>query len=443
MTFNAASLHEFLGAHISGVSGWVVAVSGGADSSALLAALCQGRGVCALPLRAVHVNHGLQSAAALFHECCVKLAQHFKIPLTELSVIVAAGPGVSLEAAAREARYAALAADLRPGECLLTAHHQQDQAESLLLQALRGAGPKGLSGMPAIRPLGQGWHLRPLLEVAQCDLRDFYAALNLTSAHDPMNDDLRFDRVYLRKLWPMIESRWPGASSALARAAQHAAQAQVFLEDAARRDLACVRDGDRIMVSGLRGLPDAARLNVLRYWISSTGALLPSTSRLKEALRQILNAQSDHLPVVFWGEHALRRYRDRVFLTPKKLPVFDQILRWSTRSDAELDLGNGLGKLCWIPQQGGLDLDRLPKNCLVHGRMGGERIKLGLHSSTQTLQHLYQRHGILPWMRSALPLIYIEESLVAVGDLWVDARWCVSKDALGVGVLWLQAPVCA
>ncbi len=424
-------------------TGWVVAVSGGADSSALLAALGQEGEFCGLPLRAVHVDHGLQSASALFRECCVSQARHFKIPLTELSVVVAARAGDSLEAAARESRYAALAANLRVGECLLTAHHQQDQAESLLLQALRGAGPKGLSGMPTLRPLGLGWHLRPLLEVARRDLRDFYAALNLPCAHDPMNDDLRFDRVYLRKLWPIIERRWPGAVSTLARSSQHAAQAQEFLEDAASRDLAYVRDGDRIMVPGLRGLSDAARLNVLRYWISSTGALLPSTARLKEALRQILNAQSDHLPVVFWGEHALRRYRDRVFLTPKALPVLDRFLQWSTRSDAELDLGYGLGKLRWIPQQGGLKFDRLPKHCLVRGRVGGERIKLGLHSSTQTLQHLCQRHGILPWMRAGLPLVYIDECLVAVGDLWADARWCESKDALGVGVLWVDGPICA
>src|SRR5713226_10050308 len=212
MSFSAASLRAVLDAHTpAGATGLVVALSGGADSAGLLAAASAlDSSFRGLRVRAVHVDHGLQTAAAAFGESCAALCRRLHIPLTVIRVVVETPPGASIEAAARDARYAALEEELKPVECLLTAHHREDQAETLLLQALRGAGLKGMSAMPICRPLGRGWHVRPLLDVPQSELLAFGASVSGAASSgvsviDPMNENMRFDRGYLRRrVWPLI-----------------------------------------------------------------------------------------------------------------------------------------------------------------------------------------------------------------------------------------------
>ncbi len=229
-----------------------------------------------------------------------------------------------------------------PGECLLTAHHAQDQAETLMLQLLRGAGLKGLSAMPLCRPFAGGWHLRPMLEVAQRELGEFREAHGIDAAEDPMNHDPRFDRSYLRdSVWPLIEGRWPGAASALARSSRHIADAQGLLDRAAAAAVERLRDGEALSVPGLRALPELEQVNTLRYWLTTAGILLPPASRLSEALRQMLTAHSDHLPVVEWGGFALRRYRDRLFVTPAHVPAIGAPLEWRTGDGVEVGIGPG------------------------------------------------------------------------------------------------------
>jgi tRNA(Ile)-lysidine synthase len=364
------------------------------------------------------------------------------VHLDVVTVEVAAGPGLSIEAEARAARYRAIEGVLGAGECLLTAHHAEDQAETLLLQLLRGAGLKGLSGMPVCRVFGPGWHVRPLLEVARAALREFGAAHEILGVDDPMNRDLRFDRAYLRQeIWPCIERRWPGAASALARSAQHLSQAQVFLDSSAARTVDRLRDGDALSVPGLRALPAREQANVLRYWIAAAAIVPPSTSRLLEAMRQIFTANADHLPAVVWGEHALRRYQERLFVTPAELPALpEEAVEWRVEPGARLDLGAGLGALSWAPRPGGLDAARLPGAVSVRRRCGGETLKPSARARTQTVQHLCQAMGVLPWMRDALPMICAGDALVAVGDLWQDARFSVAAGARGLACVWENAP---
>jgi tRNA(Ile)-lysidine synthase len=455
MTFSAASLRVALDAHTpGGATGLVVALSGGADSASLLAAAaataaaitgaCVGGGeaVRGLPLRAVHVDHGLQHAAGSFRAACAAQCAALGVPLTVIPVVVNAPRGTSIEAAARDARYAALAEELRPGECLLTAHHSEDQAETVLLQALRGAGLKGMSAMPICRTLGSGWHLRPLLDVPQSELLAFGRNMRGPIAADPMNENMRFDRSYLRsRVWPEIAARWRGAGIALSRAAQHMAEAHVLLDDAAAADASRLRDGDALSVPGLRALSRERRINALRFWLREAGVEPPPTARLNEALRQVFAAQDDHLPVVAWGESALRRYRQRIFLTPSSPAVLVGTRLWACAPRASVDLGANLGALHWSTQNGGIDARRLPEELSVRRRDGGETLKPGPRARTQSLQHLCQSLGVLPWMRDALPLVYAGEALVAVGDLWLDARWCVPAALPGLGIEWRDAPI--
>jgi tRNA(Ile)-lysidine synthase len=445
MSFSAALLRAALEVHAPrGATGLLVAVSGGGDSAGLLAAVAHlgespFRG---LPVRAVHVDHGLQVAALGFREVCIEQCGHLKIPLTILSAAVDLADGVSIEAAARAARYREIAAHLRPGECLLTAHHSQDQAETLLLQLLRGAGLKGLSAMPFCKPLGSGWHLRPLLEVAHGDLLEFAAGAGMAVMFDPMNVDTRFDRAYLRtQIWPLITKRWPGAESAVSRAARHLADAQDQLEQAAARALQRLRDGDALSVTGLRALAEPEQHSLLRYWILCQGVVPPSTARLTEALRQIVEADADHLPAIAWGSHALRRYRQRLFLTSAEPLALGQPREWRINPGARVHLGPGLGTLRWSPRAGGLDIDRLPATLSVRQRRGGEALRPHARARTHTLQHLCQSLGVLPWMRDALPLLYAGDVLIAVGDLWHDARWCVAAGSPGYGCDWDDGPI--
>lgn len=422
--------------------GLVVALSGGADSAALLAGLVslrESRG--ALPLRAVHIDHGLQAAAQALRAACLEQCARAGVALRILTVTVVLGAGESLEAAAREARYAALAGELVAGECLLSAHHADDQAETWLLQSLRGAGLKGLSAMPRCQALGAGWHVRPLLDIAQDDLLRLGSQLQAGGEADPMNEDLRFDRNYLRReLWPRIAARWPGAATALSRSARHLASAQQLLDDESVAQLGRLRDGAALSIPALRSLEPARRVHAVRWWLQEAGVRYPSEARIEEALRQMFEAAADHLPVVAWGEHALRRYRQRLFLTAALPPSMQQPLHWRLEPQARLTLSPGLGALRCVEQSGGLDLARLSGVLSVRRRAGGESLKTHARARTHSLQHLCQNYGVLPWLRNALPLLYVGEQLVAVGDVWRDARWCVAANEPGVALIWEEGP---
>jgi tRNA(Ile)-lysidine synthase len=443
MSFSTDKLLALLQAHVpDAATGFVVGLSGGADSSALLAALVQLRGEShGVPVRAVHIDHGLQEAAASFRAACSSLCDALGVPLAIIAVPVSAPDGVSIEAAARDARYAALGEQLRAGECLMTAHHGEDQAETLLLQALRGAGLKGLASMPILREFAAGWHLRPLLGVRRDDLRQFAAARGIAGALDPMNTDPRYDRVYLRRqLWPLIEARWPGAAPALARSASHAAEAQDLLDAIADADLAMLRDGDALSVARLRRLASARRINALRRWIGEAKAVPPPAARLIEALRQVLAADADHLPSVAWDAHALRRYRDRLFISAAVPPRLMLEHRWDPRLQLSLELGAGLGALRCVERNGALDRRRLPEFLSIRPRAGGETLKPHLSAATRSVQHLCQEFGVLPWMRDALPFVHAHGELIAIGDLWLDARWCAPQSAPGLAFEWTGAP---
>ena len=444
MTDTAATLHAVLSAHLPvDARGLLVALSGGADSAALLSLLHEAK-FRQLPLRAVHVDHGLQpAAAATFRAAAQSLCDRLEVPLKVVWVQVDVSEGVSIEAAAREARYAVLAAEVGESECLLTAHHREDQAETVLLQALRGAGLKGMAAMPGCRPFGRGWHARPLLDMAQSELLQLGGEqLRGSTALDPMNADLRFDRSYLRQqVWPLMTGRWPGAGAALSRAARHMAQAQELMDLAGQEDLAKLRDGDALAITGLRVLSPARRSNAVRLWLSEAGVELPSTARLEEALRQVLRADEDHVPAIVWSGHAMRRYRQRLFLTAAVAPRIQERLAWSMRPAVPLILGEQLGSISLAPQLGGLDPRCLPDVLQVRRREGGETLRPAPLAKTQTVQHLCQSLGVLPWMRDSLPFVFAGNELVAVGDLWQEARFCAASREPGLRIAWRGAPI--
>jgi tRNA(Ile)-lysidine synthase len=443
MAPSAATLHAVLSAHMPlECRGLMVGLSGGADSAALLTAL-HAAPFRQLPVRAIHIDHGLQAQAEAFRDVCTSLCKRLNVPLKIIRVHVDVNAGASIEAGARRARYAALALEVGDRESLVTAHHREDQAETLLLQALRGAGIKGMAAMPFIKPFGRGWHVRPLLDLSQRELLKLGEQGAAVAVADPMNADLRFDRSYLRThLWPRVLARWPGAAASLSRGARHMAQAQALLDHSAQTEVAKLRDGEALSITGLRSLSAARRISAVRFWISAAGAELPPTARLEEALRQVLSADQDQVPAIIWGGFALRRYRQRLFLTAAHPPrIQDAGMAWSTHAAEALVLGEALGCLQWIPQTGALDPTRLPAVLQVRRRSGGESLKLAPRANTHSVQHLCQRLGVLPWLRDALPFVFAGDELIAVGDLWLQTQYCVPAPEAGLGIAWRQAPI--
>jgi tRNA(Ile)-lysidine synthase len=221
------------------------------------------------------------------------------------------------------------------------------------------------------------------------------------------------------------------------------AEAQELLERAAAGDVARLRDGDALSVPGLRALSPQERINAVRFWLCEAGVEPPSTARLTEALRQVFDAKADHSPTIAWGHHALRRYRQRMFLTDADPPRLEGTRSWSLAPPSAVDLGPNLGKLRWVPLMGGIDTQRLPASASVSVRRrdGGESLKPAAQAKTRSVQHLCQSQGVLPWMRDALPLVFAGEALIAVADLWLDAQWCAAPGKPGLGIIWEHSPI--
>jgi len=295
----------------------LVAFSGGADSTALLLAtheLLEASG--GKRLRAAHVNHGLQSEAGAWAEHCKAVASGLGIPIKCREVQVRAD-GRGLEAAARRERYAVLEDIMQPEECLLTAHHQDDQWETLLLRMLRGTGVTGLSGIRESRPLGGGWLLRPLLEVPQADLRSWLESKGAKYIDDPSNRDSGLDRSFLRhEVLPLLRGRWPGGGATADRLARLAGETRELLSALAEKDGHGIARADSIDCAGLRKLSPARRANLLRERLAALGLAAPAQARLHAALDMLLNAAADRHPEARWRGARLSRRRGRIHISP-------------------------------------------------------------------------------------------------------------------------------
>ena len=299
----------------------LVAFSGGADSTTLLLVMQElleesGRE----RLRAAHVDHGLHPDSGDWAGHCMDRACALGVPLACREVDVQAD-GRGVEAAARRARYEALAALMEPGECLLTAHHQDDQWETLMLRLLRGTGIAGLAGIREKRRLGRGWLLRPLLDVPREDLRAWLEQRGENWIEDPSNRETGFDRSFLRnEVQPLLRGRWPGAAATAGRTARLAAETRGLLRDLAEHDGRGIARDDFIECEGLLKLSPARRANLLRERLSALGVAAPSEARLNAALEMLLNAAVDRHPVARWSGVRLTRRRGRIYISPETDP---------------------------------------------------------------------------------------------------------------------------
>jgi tRNA(Ile)-lysidine synthase len=409
--------------------GLCVALSGGLDSTVLVAALGRlaAAGRLHYPLRAAHVDHALHADSAQWSAHCARLCAGLGIACDLLRVTVARGTGASLEEAARDARYAALAGLLRPGEVLLTAHHADDQLESVLLQMLRGGGLAAASGMAPLAPFGgHAWHGRPLLACTRAELAAWAADENLAWLEDPSNRDLRFDRNYLRQaVLPPLRERWPAAARAVGRSADYARDALALEQEVAGRDLLPALRGVALDLATLQALPEVRQRGALRLWLRGLGLAAPSRAVLEALRRDALRAAPDRNPVTRWPGAAVHRYRGCLHAVAGPAAAAAE---GDDADGAVLDARGGAlpwhgGSLRLVEAQGeGIARAGVAGTLRVSGRRDGERFVPAGAAHHRELRKWLQERGVLPWRRAGLPVFRSEGGqLVAVADLALAA----------------------
>ncbi|HSJ81125.1 MAG TPA: tRNA lysidine(34) synthetase TilS [Thiobacillus sp.] len=423
---------DALGRHVPPHARLVLALSGGLDSTVLLHTLLALRDQHPFELRAVHVHHGLSPHADAWADFCTRLCAAHAVQSSIHHVAIARDDAAGIEAAARRERqriFAALDADF-----LLTAHQRDDQAETFLLQVLRGAGPKGLAAMAELqsRPGWRPAQLRPLLGIGRAELQDYAQSHDLTWVDDESNRDIRYRRNALRQqVMPLLAEHFPGSGATLARAAALQADAADLLDDLARLDAVEAIAADRLDCAALGRLSTPRARNLLRYFIEQHGQPMPSARRLDEALHQLRDAQADARLRVRLGAVEVWRFRGGAYLAPLA-PVPAGPVVW--QGEASL----------WVPPAGvsvqmeavtgaGLKRDVLAAGEVTLGvRQGGERLRLHAGGPHRSLKNLLQEHAIPPWQRDRLPLLWCDGRLAWAAGIGLDADLLASPGEPGL-----------
>lgn len=426
-----------LAASVANVSGLRVCVglSGGIDSIVLLDVLMRLAPRHQWRMSAIHINHQLSPNALAWAAFCRRTCRARGVPLRVVKVRVAHGN--STEAAARDARYAAYRGCR--ADVIALAHNQDDQVETLLLRLLRGAGVKGLAGMPYARPEGALRVVRPLLDVPRHEIERHASCRGLQWVDDESNTDTHYLRNFLRSdLLPRIAPRVPGYRGTLTRAAAHLAEAATLLDDLARMDAVhCIRDGV-IAVAALRQLSDARASNLLRHFLAAAGVAMPDKRTLDEALRQALRAKQDARVHLDLGGHALRRFDGALHLTEQWDAPDDALsVRW--RGERTLRIAALRASLKMLRGRGcGIDLAGLHQAPVVlRLRQGGERLRPDAGRPRRRVKDLFQESNVPPWVRDRLPFLWSGPHLVWVPGLGIDQRFQARAGAPSVMPHWL------
>lgn len=420
-----------------------IAYSGGLDSHVLLYAMAELRQQFpAIALRAIHVHHGLNSQADEWVLHCRHTCAELKLDFHCEYLQAAPAAGQSVEAWARESRYAALTKNLRDEEGLLTAHTKDDQAETVLLQLFRGAGPKGLAAMPQCQSLVSGYLYRPLLNFSRAELLEYAKRHRLSWLEDDSNHDLRFDRNFLRhQIIPVLRKRWPGLSQNLARTAEHCAAAAQGLQALARQDLGEYAQAKALPLKVLQQLAPDRQRNALREWLIQLGCRLPNTHHIHRIQQDLLSCCNDAQPQVTWDKWTIRRYRHELIVTAvqaAKTAVSPKV-RWDL--SAPLWLPDASGTLTAAKEKnGGLSLTIDPDRLSIGFRQGGERCRLPGKNHSTALKKLFQQWQIPPWQRDKIPLLYHDDELAAVIGYCICTPFAASSHELSWKITFTTSP---
>lgn len=415
-------LAEFIAAQP--LRAFVVALSGGLDSRTLLHVAASVRDGVAITLRAIHVDHGLQSQSTQWADRCRAWCAALGVPLLVERVQVERINELGLEGAARAARHAAFAAHLGDDEVLLVAHHRDDQAETFLLRALRAPGFDGLAGMRPLRRFAKGWMARPWLAVSRDAIRAEATKAGLEWIDDPSNSDVAHDRNFLRHdILPRLRQRWPQAVAALALSATRSADLLDLALPEVRRLLARHQRLDpAVLDARVLDEADGTAIAVIKTWLRELHLPNPPPTVLTEMLRQMRDARPDREPEVRWTGGVLRRYRDGLYAetTNHDFPIVEQ--SWNPAHPLRL------ADARMLPAMPGL----FDQPLRVALRRGGEKIQIHADASRRPLRLLFQEYGVPPWLRDRLSYLWQGDRLLAVGDLFLDVGFAAQLQAAGI-----------
>jgi len=437
-----ASLLEKL-RHYPSPLNYVVAYSGGCDSHVLLHALIQIQAqLDCQSIKVVHVDHGLQEQASDWAQHCESVCQQYGVPFTAVSLNLQIPKGESVEAHARTARYAALEKQLHAGDMLLLAQHQNDQAETMLLQLIRGSGVKGLAAMPEIVKVKNYWQTRPLLDLNRSDIQSYAEQSKLKWIEDPSNQDNRFDRNFLRNdVIPVLQQRWPALSETMSRASRHQAEADSLLNDLAELDWQTCRMTKRTLlaIESLKKLDPARQRNLLRYWIANKCQFpMPDRVQCQRILDEILPASEDAEPVVCWADVVVRRYRNALHLERGPF-AFSEGWQESWDLQAPLALPSGQQLVVQQKKGQGMVIPDAKSLLTVRFRLGGEKCRLPGRQHRHELKKLLQGWGVPPWQRDKIPLIYIGDELAQVVGYSICEPFLAKNEQMGFEISLIQS----
>lgn len=409
--------------HTQKASQYCVAYSGGMDSHVLLHAATELlQDEAGIELRAIHIDHGLNPDSQQWVTHAEFVCDALGVELVSRRVNIDAQEG-GPEAGARLARYEAFADIMHHGEQLLLAQHADDQAETFLLQALRGSGPDGLASIPRKRTFARGFMARPLLACPQEALSAYAKAKGLSWIEDPSNVDTRFDRNFIRKeILPLLRTRWPAATQTLSRSAMRSAAASQAMQEIAKKDLKAVKVGgsSELSIAKLNELPKERRYSTIRLWVRQSSYRMPRLQDLKEVCSSLLEAREDSAGVVNARDYEFRRHRDRLYLLAKRPEIAPYSMEWpAPYNDIFIEQAGQLltKKACLkqgivLPDEGSVT---------VSSRQGGELIRLGEPAFHKSVKKVLQEAAVPPWQRDTIPLIYINNRLAAVWNIAVAA----------------------
>ena len=438
-SFNPASLLKHLTPHLN-ANRWLVGFSGGVDSTVLLYSLKQLAVKHPLPpLLAVHINHHLSPDSDQWAQQCDEFCRLHHIEFQSCDVSLSNIHTIGIEAAARAARYQQFEQLLAENECLLLGHHQNDQAETLLLQTLRGGGVHGLAAMPHSKLLGKGIMLRPILQYPRSVLEAYVRDNQLQWIEDPGNYHQQHERNFIRhQVLPQLQQRRSGVVEVLSRSASHFAQSAQILDEVGENDLRTIvaDQSTAINIPALRMLSVARQHNVMRYWLHQQGFQFPNSRWIEQLFHSVIPAAEDRSPVLELDGGEIRRFRQQLYLlaptpTPPEMLILSQ---W--KKTVELPVGMGNMVINMVSGRG------IAQHFLYNAsrvelvwRKGGETIVLkdGHHHQ---LKKLFQQKAIPPWERDLIPLIQIDGELAQVASHWTDNKFKASGNETGVEFAW-------
>lgn len=412
---------------------WVIAYSGGLDSHVLLHVVAQLTDTP--PLLAFHVNHGLHKQANAWERHCKQICEQLAVPHLARAVQLDKDSKGGLEDSARRARYRQFAAELSAGDLLLQAHHADDQAETMLLRLLRGAGTSALAGMPAERALGQGRLFRPFLAFSRADLQQYAQQHALRHIEDTSNFDTTLDRNYLRhKVMPSIRQRWPECTQSWLQSAAWLQESAAIAATLAEQDLAAAqwraeKLGGSMNLAALRVMGLVRTKNAIRHACRLLDLPPPPQRQLQKLLTELAEAKADAQPRIVWESSEARRFAGRVHLLPRLVAV-DSSAEYQWSGEDLPVPGVGIVRAVATQTKG---LARNQRYTL-RLRRGGEKFRPRLDSPNKPLKKWLQENRVPPWLRDRTPLIYKGEELVAIGELWVSENHLISDQAITVRV---------